>query len=401
MHRYAPWIAVAVVVVVLLIIGLRPQATLVETSIVKTAGLVVSVEEEGQTRVVNRYEIFSPVAGYIRRVNFDVGDRVEKSQELVELEPLPSDVLDPRRRAEAEARVAGAKSALLAAEQKVNAAAADQEYAKSEYQRKQSLRKTHAVSEEQLQQAHTSLQRSEAELRSARFAVEIAKYDLEAAKTLLKYSAATPRESVAEHDDQLETVVIRSPINGSILKILRKSEGVVTAGEPLLELGNPQDLEVIVDVLSEDAVRIQVGTAVKLKRWGGVELDAQVKRIEPVAFKEVSALGVDEQRVLVVVDIHSPMEQWTRLGDGYRVDASFVLWQGDQVLQVPESSLFRDGNQWAVYVVEDDEAQLRHVEVGQRNGLEAQILSGVTEGEVIILYPDDDVKDGSSVRVRS
>lgn len=231
--------------------------------------------------------------------------------------------------------------------------------------------------------------------------MEIAKYDLEAAKTLLKYSAATPRESVAEHDDQLETVVIRSPINGSILKILRKSEGVVTAGEPLLELGNPQDLEVIVDVLSEDAVRIQVGTAVKLKRWGGVELDAQVKRIEPVAFKEVSALGVDEQRVLVVVDIHSPMEQWTRLGDGYRVDASFVLWQGDQVLQVPESSLFRDGNQWAVYVVEDDEAQLRHVEVGQRNGLEAQILSGVTEGEVIILYPDDDVKDGSSVRVRS
>lgn len=146
MHRYAPWIAVAVVVVVLLIIGLRPQATLVETSTVKTAGLVVSVEEEGQTRVVNRYEIFSPVAGYIRRVNFDVGDRVEKSQELVELEPLPSDVLDPRRRAEAEARVAGAKSALLAAEQKVNAAAADQEYAKSEYQRKQSLRKTHAVS---------------------------------------------------------------------------------------------------------------------------------------------------------------------------------------------------------------------------------------------------------------
>lgn len=396
MHRFVPWIITGLVIVLLLFMGLRTQASLVEVGQVRLAPLSITIEEEGQTRVVNRFEIFSPVAGYMRRVNLDVGDQVSKTQSLAELEPLPSDVLDPRRRATAKARVAGAKSARLAAEQQVEAAAADAEYARSEFERKNRLSKNQAVSQEELQQARTILQRTEAQLRSAQFAVDISLHELEAAENLLKYSAAEQTDKISA-----ETVLIRSPINGSVLKILRKSEGVVAAGEPLLEVGNPLDLEVVVDVLSADAVRIKPGTSVELKRWGGDVLNASVKRIEPVAFRRVSALGVDEQRVLVVVEILSPTEQWLRLGDAYRVDANFVLWREDGVLQVPESALFRDQEKWACFVVEEGEAVLRYLKLGQRNGLQAQILEGIDEGDVIILYPDEEIESGSRVRVRS
>jgi HlyD family secretion protein len=195
--------------------------------------------------------------------------------------------------------------------------------------------------------------------------------------------------------------MVRAPVAGRVLKIPRKSEGVVTAGQALMEIGDPRALEVEVDVLSADAVRLHPGIKVEFERWGGEgQLQGKVRVVEPVGFTKVSALGVEEQRVWVIVDFTSPAAQWQQLGDGYRVEASFILWEDNNVLQVPASALFRDGAGWALFVVQQDKAIKRGVHVGQRNGLSAQILSGINEGDQVIVHPDDQVRDGVRVAVR-
>ncbi|MGD8811896.1 MAG: HlyD family efflux transporter periplasmic adaptor subunit, partial [Thioalkalispiraceae bacterium] len=205
----------------------------------------------------------------------------------------------------------------------------------------------------------------------------------------------------SESDDSLEQVAVRSPIAGRILKVAHECEGPVRTGDPLLEVGDPAALEIEVDVLSADAVKISAGMKVMFDRWGGaLPLQGIVRTVEPVAFTKVSALGVEEQRVLIICDFTSPPQLWQRLGDGYRVDAQFVLWQDDDVLQVPASSLFRYQDGWAIFVIEDDVAQRRVVKVGQRNGLSAQILAGVKEGERVVNHPGDDVEQGRRVKLR-
>jgi HlyD family secretion protein len=175
----------------------------------------------------------------------------------------------------------------------------------------------------------------------------------------------------------------------------------VIAGEPLLDVGDPRNLEVKVEVLSADAVRIGIGTAVLFERWGGDKpLTGNVRVVEPAGFTKISSLGVEEQRVLVIVDLTSPAEVWRGLGDGYRLDAAFVIWEGKDVLQVPASALFRKGDRWALYVVERDRAVLREVAIGHRNGLSAEVLSGVPEGAPVITHPDDMVRDGGRVSIR-
>jgi HlyD family secretion protein len=394
-QRTIIWSAIVLAVAALLALGLRPQPVLVETALVERAPLRVTIEEEGQARVKDRYIVSSPVSGFVRRIEWRVGDTISRDNLLTELEPLRSDVLDPRRRAEAEARVAASRSALLSAEEQVAAVQADADHAKSEYQRKQKLIESKVISEEELSLALRADQRSRAMLRSAKFAVDVARYELDAASTLLKYSAAQNSDAVLK-----ERVAIRVPVNGSVLKVFRKSEGVVSAGAALIELGDPRALEVAVDVLSFDAVQIKAGAQVEISRWGGVLLQGIVRLVEPVGFTEVSALGVEEQRVWVVVDIVSDDEQWQSLGDGYRVEAAFILWQADDVLQVPVSSLFRVDDQWTLYIVEDGYAQWRQVELGQRNGLYAQIMSGVKEGERVIQHPDNALEEGSRVKLR-
>jgi HlyD family secretion protein len=211
----------------------------------------------------------------------------------------------------------------------------------------------------------------------------------------LQHSAATDTGAPAER------VLVRAPVSGKILKIPHKCEGVVRAGEALLEIGAPSDLEVEVDVLSADAVKIHPGSRVLFDRWGGDKpLEGVVSIIEPVGFTKISALGVEEQRVLVIADFTSPPKLWERLGDGYRVEARFILWEGDKVLQVPASSLFRVNNEWAVFVVNGNHAEIRKVKVGQRNGLSAQVLSGLTKGERVINHPGEDIEAGSRVKER-
>ena len=382
---------VGLLVIAAIIYGFMPKPVAVDVMPVVRKSLEVTVEEEGRTRVIDRYAISAPVAGYAQRIELDVGDAVKQGQTLVSLEPLPSTVLDPRSRAQAQAQVASAKAALHAAEENAKAAKASHDFAKVEYERIKKLCETQCVSQTEEDKAAAEARRTFANLRSANFAVEVARHELAAARTTLQFSAAKGTEAP-------DKVVITSPINGSVLKINRESEGVITVGQTLIEVGNPRALEVVVEALSADAVRMSPGTKVRFERWGGEQvLEGVVRVIEPVGFTKVSALGVEEQRVLVITDITSPPDEWQRLGDGYRVEARFVLWEQTDVLQIPASSLFRYADGWAVFVLQDDIAVRKVVEVGQRNGLDAQILAGLEESEYVITHPDDSIENGVEV----
>jgi HlyD family secretion protein len=388
-------VAVAVLIVLAVVWGYLPKPVPVEVDQVSRGLLRETVEEEGKTRVTDRFVLSAPVPGFARRIVLDVGEPVEKGQALAQIEPQRSVVLDPRSRAAARAHLAAADAALSRAGRELDAARANHDLALTQLERARRLLAMDSISQEAFDQAETEARLREAMLRSAEFAVEVARHEKEAARTALRYSAA---EGNATTDG---TVVIRSPAAASVLKVFHESEGAVLAGEPLLEVGDPRSLEVEVDVLSADAVRMGPGTPVVLERWGGDEpLQGRVRLVEPVGFTKVSALGIEEQRVLVIVDITSPREQWERLGDGYRVEATFVTWEGPDVLQAPASALFREGDGWAVFVVESGRAVKRTVGIGHRGGLAVEVLSGLAEDELVITHPDDSIATGTRVEQR-
>lgn len=391
-----PAIALGVVALgILLAWGFWPQAVPVEVDITRRAPMAVTIDEEGRTRVIDRYVVSAPVDGVACRVRLDVGDPVTQGEVLLEITPLQSQVLDARSRAEAQARVSAAQAALRGAREQALGAAADDDYATLELQRLQPLMEQGLIAREAFDRARTRASTAAASRRSAEFSVEVARYELEAARTALEYSAGSSRDTAGER------VPVASPITGRILKVEHECEGAVRTGEPLFEVGDPNALEIEVDVLSADAVRIKPGMDVRFDRWGGDQpLQGVVRNVEPIGFTKISALGIEEQRVLVISDFVSPPQQWERLGDGYRVEAQFVLWQEDNVLQVPDNSLFRHGDGWAVFVEEDGRAVRRPVRVGQQNGLAAQILDGVSEGDAVIIHPSDAVEHGVRLRRR-
>lgn len=395
-HRWIKLLILLAVVVLIIAYGLRPRPVLVDADLVVKGNMREIVREEGKTRVIDRFVVSAPIAGYLRRIELNAGDRVAQGDPIIEIEPLRSTILDPRSRAEAEARVAAAEAALRRAEATAQAAEADADLARTELARIASLYDEGFASREQVDQAETEAARTGANRRSARFGVKVARFDLETARTALKFSAAdqaTPFE---------EVVALRAPVAGEVLKIQRESEGVVNQGESLIDIGDPRALEVEVDVLSADAVRIEPGMPVIIDRWGGnAPLAGRVKTVEPGGFTKISALGVEEQRVWVIVEMTSPAEDWARLGDGYRVDAGFILWEGSDVLQVPTSALFRHGSGWAVFVVEEKKARRRDVSVGHRSGFTAEILSGVSADDMVIVHPNDEIDDGVRVHLRS
>jgi len=385
-----------IVILAAVIYGFWPKPVLVDIVKVTCGPMRVTVEEEGKTRVIDPFIISAPVAGFARRIELNVGDTVIKGYVLVDLEPLRSDVLDSRSRAEAKARVAAAKSAMRVAQENSCAVRADADLAVVEYERKKRLHKRASISQEEFDRAEALARRAEAVHRSAEFAIKVARFELDAALTALEYSAA-------RHDDILpEKVAIKSPVNGQVLQVYHQSEGVVNAGQPLVEIGDARALEVEIDVLSANAVRIVSGTRVLFDRWGGKQtLEGMVRVVEPVGFTKTSALGVEEQRVLVVADITSEPKLWKRLGHGYRVEASFILWEGENIIQIPSSALFRSGEQWAVFVFENNRAVHRKIEVGRHGGLIAEVISGLAQGEQVITHPDDTVNDGIRVCLRS
>jgi len=399
MRRWKRWFGIGIVlaaVIALIIYGYRPQPALVDVEEVRRGPMRVTVEEEGKTRVTDRFVVSAPVVGFARRVKLEVGDRVREGQIVVTLEPQRSSVLDPRSRAEAEARVAAAEAALRGTRERAKAAAADEGYWEGQLARLAKLYKTGDVSRESYDKALSAARQAEAARQSADHAVEVAESELKAARAVLEYSAAS-RANPAE-----ETVAVRAPAGGRVLKVIRESEGVVNPGDPLLEIANARSLEVEVEVLSADAIRIAPGTKVLFDRWGGEKpLEGRVREVEPVAFTKISALGVEEQRVRVIAGITSPSEIWRRLGDGYRVEASFILWEGQDVLRVPASALFRYGDGWAVFVFDNGFARRRMVETDHRNGLAAEVLAGLSAGDRVIVHPDDSIEDGKPVKSRT
>ncbi|MCU0840456.1 MAG: HlyD family efflux transporter periplasmic adaptor subunit [Thiobacillaceae bacterium] len=378
-----------------IVYGFLPRPVPVDAVAARTGPLAVSVEEEGKTRVMDRYVIAAPMAGYARRIDLEVGDAVARGQVVAVLEPTRSVALDPRTRAQSDARVKAAEAALAAAGEAARAAAADARLAEQELTRAERLGQAEFLSRQAVDEARTRLERARAARQAAEHQVGVARYERDSARAALAHATALQAGAPAE------TLSLRAPVEARVLAVPRESEGPVQAGQPLLEIGNPDRLEVEVEVLSTSAVRIAAGTRVVLDRWGGERpLEGVVRTVEPAGYTKVSALGVEEQRVRVIVDFASPREAWQRLGDGYRVEAAFVVWEGADVLQVPASALFRQDAGWAAYRVDAGRARLAPVQVGQRSGLRAQILSGLKAGDRVIAHPDDRVRDGARVKPR-
>ena len=374
--------------------GFLPRPVPVDVAAVTRGPLAVTVEEEGPTRVMERYVVSAPMAGYARRIDLKVGDAVKAGQVVAAIEPARSNALDPRSRAQAAAQVKAAEAALAAARENSRVAEAQATLARQELERSESLRASNFISPQALDRARSEVVRTQAALSASGHAANVARFELDVARAALASTSGLQAGGAAE------TIQVRAPVDARVLKVVRESEGAVQAGDPLVEIGNPETLEIEVEVLSTQAVKIAPGSKVLVDRWGGdAVLQGAVRIVEPTGFTKVSALGVEEQRVRVIVDFTSPREQWRRLGDGYRVEARFVVWEGADVLQVPAGALFRHKEGWAVFVVDGGRAKLAPVEIGQRAGLVAQVRSGLTAGERLVDHPDDRIRDG--VRVRS
>ncbi|MES2370833.1 MAG: HlyD family efflux transporter periplasmic adaptor subunit [Pseudomonadota bacterium] len=388
-------LATAAVAAVGLVIGFMPRAVPVDVAAVKRAPLTVTVEEEGKTRVRERYLVSAPVAGYARRIDLKAGDAVAAGQVLTVIEPARSVALDPRTRVQARAQVSAAQAALAVAQQNARAAAAAAQLAQQERVRAESLRQSNFVSAQALDTARTAETRARAAEQSAQYAARVTRFDLETARAAASSTAQLQAGGAAD------ALQVRAPVAARVLRVQHESEGPVTAGQPLLELGNPASLEAEVEVLSTDAVKIASGSKVILDRWGGdPSIEGRVRVVEPGGYTKISALGVEEQRVRVIVDFTSPREAWARLGDGYRVEARFVLWEGRDVLQLPTSALFRLGSGWAAFRLEGRHARQTPVEIGQRAGLATQVLSGLKAGDRVVAHPDETIRDGVRVKPR-
>ena len=378
-------------VVALLAIALWPETTPVDVAPVQRGALEVTVEDEGETRVRERFVISAPVAGRLRRVELEAADPVRRGQVVATLWPAPPALLDARSRAEAGAAVEAARSSLGRARAERERARAGDDRARSDLARSRELAAAGVLSAEALEASQTETRVAGEALHAADFAVATAEHELERAQAVLLQASGGAAG---------RPIDVRSPVDGVVLKRLRESEAVVPAGEPLLEVGDPRALEIVSDLLSADAVRVRPGQRVRIGQWGGEGLLAgRVRRVESAGFMKVSALGVEEQRVNVIVDFEQPAA--TPLGDGYRVEVGIVVWEAPDVVKAPTSSLFRKGDQWAVFVVEDGRARLKTVEVGRRNGLEAQVLTGLQPGQRVIVHPDDALKDGGRVSPRA
>jgi HlyD family secretion protein len=393
--RWVIIIAVLISVGIAIVYGFLPKPVPVDMAKAWRGTMRVTIEEEGKTRVRDRFVVSSPISGFMRRIRLDVGDPVKKGSTVVELEPLRSEVLDPRSRAAAEATVSAAEATLRAAEENARAKAADAEYTKANLERIRKLFNAGFMPKDSLEKAESEARRTEANRMSAEADVKAALFELDKARTALR---SFPVEGTASH---AKIVGVHSPVGGRVLRIHRKSEGIVHPGTPLIDVGDPRKLEVTAEVLSADAIKIKPGTPVLFDRWGGKPaLEGKVRVVEPAGFTKISSLGVEEQRVLVIADITSLPDLWLRLGDDYRVETHFIVWEGKDVLQIPVSALFRKGEGWAVFVVKDKRAHERQVQIGHRTGLTAEILSGLEEETMVIIHPDDTIREGTRVRPR-
>ena len=381
-------LALGAAIVTLLVVALLPSPLTVEAVRASRGPLRVTIDEEGETRAHDRFMVAAPIAGRLERVAFEDGDAVTRGQVVAVIHPLP---LDVRSKAEAIARGDSAEAGKREAAAQVQHAQADQDQARRERERAGKLVKEGLVSVESFERAKTAETTAAHELEAARFRNEAAAYEVEVARAAL-IAAGLGAEEPAR------LVQLRSPVRGSVLKVLEKSERVVPAGTPILSVGDAAKLEIVVDVLSTDAVKLSPGMPVLLENWGGEQpLRACVRLVEPSGFTKISALGIEEQRVNVIADFVDPPG---RLGDGYRVEARVVIWEAESVLKIPSGALFRRGQDWNVFALEDGRAQARQVEIGHRNALEAEVLHGIEEGNGVIVHPSNEIASGMRVKAQ-
>jgi HlyD family secretion protein len=370
-------IASVLVVAGILAVALWPKAIEVDVVRVERGPMRVTIDEEGETRVRERFVVSAPVSGRLQRIELEPGDPVVRGKTVVaRLIPAAPPLLDPRASAELGASAEAARAAVGQAQAERERAAAAVTRAQSSLRRQQQLTDAGAISREELEVAQTTLRTAEEALRAAEFAVARTERELQAARARLTPSAAGGRP-----------VDVITPVSGVVLKRLRESEMVVPVGESLLEIGDPANLEIVADLLSTDAVRVSPGAPVLIEQWGGDHpLNARVRRVEPSGFMKISALGVEERRVNVIIDL---------------VEVRVVIWRDEAALKVPIGAVFRSGDQWAAFVVDQDVARLQTVPLGQRNEREGQVSGGLAEGQTVVLHPPDTLKDGMGVKIRA
>ena len=389
------WVLIGLGVVAMVAYLFWPAPVAVQTAGAQRGPLVVTVDEDGKTRIKERYEVSSPLAGRLRRIELHEGDSVEAGRTLLAtIEPSDPSLLDARARAEATARVQASESAVEQADSRLEKARAELALAETELGRVTHLRQRNAASQSELDEAQSIYRAQSEEVGAARHAAQIARFELAQARAALIHTHET------SHSADMPRFEIHSPITGHVLRVIQESAGFVEPGTKLIEVGDAADLEIEVDVLSIDAVRVRPGNSVIIEQWGNEQpLHGYVRRVEPSGFTKISALGVEEQRVYVIIELVEPPEARPTLGDAFRVEARIVEWESSDVLKIPLSALFRDGTQWAVFVVERGTARLRHVKIGHRSSLEAEVLEGLVAGEKVILYPGDNVSPGIAVKV--
>lgn len=372
-----------------------PAPAEVEVASVGQGRFERAVQDDGKTRLRERYLVSTPLTGRVARIELKQGDVVTRDAVLASVWPVAPALLDARARSEQQARIGAMEASVARARANVGRSLAALEQARAELKRSETLAQQGYVSPNQNETGRLNVRLREKELESARQEEDATRHELEQSRAALKQFSQTTSEGPQR------AFSIKAPVSGKVLKILQQSEGIVSAGTPLMELGDPSQLEVVVDVLTEDAAQIKPGTPVRLMNWGGPEqLNGQVRLVEPAAFTKVSALGVEEQRVNTVIDITSPPESWRALGDGFKVDVRVLVQMVENAVMVPVSALFPVGARSALFIVDAGRVRQQEVEVAARNGVQAWIRTGLQPGTKVVVYPDSALRDGDRVRSR-
>lgn len=398
-HRLRKWFSrgvvaiIGVAIVAAIVLAWMPKPIQVDTATAVVGPLTVTVDEDGHTRVKDRYIISAPLTGTLDRIQLEPGAVIEEDAEVARILPLPAPLLDPKSRAQAQAALAAAEASEPRAKAAEAQARAALDFAETQIKTTRTLADKGSIPAIRLQQAELELRTLREAYASSTFGVRVARHEAQVARAVLGRLGSKGGSS--------DEMLLKSPVRGVVLAVIREDEGVVMGGAPLLEIGDPAALEIVVDILTTDAVRIVPGARATIVRWGGAQdLAARVNRIDPKAFGKMSSLGVEERRVNVVLDLETPHEVWASLGDGYRVEASIVVWEAESVLTIPVSSVFKHENHWHVFKIDDGVARLQPVEIGQRTSSAVQIEGGLSAGDLVVVNPGERVRDGTKVRAR-